>query len=170
VRLFVAVVPPDDVLDAVAALDRPPHAGVRWTTRDQWHVTLRFLGDVPDPAPVAAALDSAPLPPATGPAPTATVGPEVTTLGRQVLCLPVAGLDDLAATVIAATAGHGRPPEDRPFRAHLTLARARRASLRPLAGAPLAARFPVAAIRLVRSHLGGRAGPRYEDVHTRPLT
>ncbi len=28
-----------------AALDRPHVEGLRWTTGDQWHVTLRFLGD-----------------------------------------------------------------------------------------------------------------------------
>jgi 2'-5' RNA ligase len=44
VRLFVAVWPPPEVLDLVAEIDRPALAGVRWTTRDQWHVTLRFLG------------------------------------------------------------------------------------------------------------------------------
>ena len=43
-RLFVAVWPPPEVLDLVAEMDRPALAGVRWTTRDQWHVTLRFLG------------------------------------------------------------------------------------------------------------------------------
>ena len=43
-RLFVAVWPPPEVLDLVAEIDRPALAGVRWTTRDQWHVTLRFLG------------------------------------------------------------------------------------------------------------------------------
>ena len=30
-RLFVAVWPPDDVLDAVAALERPAQDGLRWT-------------------------------------------------------------------------------------------------------------------------------------------
>ena len=45
-RLFVAVWPPDDVIDVLADLPRPEVAGVRWTTRGQWHVTLRFLGHV----------------------------------------------------------------------------------------------------------------------------
>lgn len=238
-RLFVAVRPPDDVLDAVAALARPAHPGVRWTTRDQWHVTLRFLGEVGESEPVAAALAAAPLPAAT-----AALGPRVTALGSGVVCLPVAGLDALAAAVSEATAGWGRPPEHRRFRGHLTLARVdrpRRATrrgdpfragrgggggergsgrgeggggdqsgaggsasggprgsgaadrsdpsraggggggergrggagddrprARSLAGEALAARFPVADVRLVRSHLG-RPGARYEDLLVRPL-
>ncbi len=50
-RLFVAVVPPDDVLDDLDAhLDPRREAGpdIRWTDRHQWHVTLAFLGDVPE--------------------------------------------------------------------------------------------------------------------------
>ena len=44
-RLFVAVWPPDDVLDLLAGLP-----GRRWLESGgraaaQWHVTLRFLGD-----------------------------------------------------------------------------------------------------------------------------
>ena len=57
-RLFVAVVPPDDVLEAVAALPRPVEPGVRWTRPDTWHVTLRFLGDRVDEGAAVAALAS----------------------------------------------------------------------------------------------------------------
>ena len=58
-RLFVAAWPPADVVEALRGLDRPVVTGMRWTTADQWHVTLRFLGDVDDPAPVVAALTAA---------------------------------------------------------------------------------------------------------------
>lgn len=164
VRLFVAVAPPADALAVVAGLDRPDVPGVRWTTADQWHVTLRFLGEVEHPGPVAAALDGAPLVPTI-----ASLGPRVATLGRGVLMVPVAGLDALAGAVVSATAGVGQPPGDRPFRGHITLARARRgASVRGLAGAAVAATFPVQDVRLMRSRLG-RGGARYEDVHVRPL-
>ena len=27
-------------------MDRPARPGLRWTTEDQWHVTLRFLGEM----------------------------------------------------------------------------------------------------------------------------
>jgi RNA 2',3'-cyclic 3'-phosphodiesterase len=163
VRLFVAVRPPDDVLDLLAGLRRRERAGVRWTTRPQWHVTLRFLGEVEEPRPVAAALDAAALAPAS-----AMVGPRVSALGRGIVVVPVAGLDALAAGVASATGGFGAPPPERPFRGHLTLARARRGSVRGLVGEPVEATFPVGEVRLVRSHLG-RDGARYEDLHVRRL-
>ena len=163
VRLFIGIMPPGAVLDQVAGVRRPERPGVRWTTRDQWHVTLRFLGEVPDPAPVADALDAAPLARCS-----AVLGPEVGPLGRRVVCVPVAGLDDLAAGVIATTAGFGRPPEPRPFHGHLTLARVTRGSLQDLLGEPVSARFGVRAVRLVRSRLGPQ-GARYDDVHVRRL-
>jgi 2'-5' RNA ligase len=159
-RLFVGVVPPERVLDALDRLDRPERVGVRWTRRDQWHVTLRFLGEVAEPDPVAAALSAAPLAVCE-----ARLGPEAEVLGRHVICLPVAGLDGLAAAVVEATAGFGQPPDDRRFRGHLTLARARRTSglLRPFED-----RFTVTDVRLIRSHQGSD-GVRYEDLHVVPL-
>jgi RNA 2',3'-cyclic 3'-phosphodiesterase len=172
-RLFVGVRPPDDVLDLIADLPRRAQAGLRWTTRDQWHVTLRFLGEVEDPAVVVDALDGVDANRLV--AREATVGPMVETLSRQVVALPVAGLDDLATAVIEATRALGRPPDDRPFRGHVTLARlarSARGSARRLAGEtvgrPLSARFTVSDVRVVRSHLG-RGGARYEDVYVRHL-
>src|SRR3984885_13566825 len=54
-RLFVAVVPPPEVLaDLGAAVaprqaDQAAHPDLRWTGPEDWHVTLAFLGDVPGP-------------------------------------------------------------------------------------------------------------------------
>ena len=120
-RRFVAVWPPEGVLDAVEALHRPVEAGGRWTRRDQWHVTLRFLGDVAV-EPVVARL-----------------GPAVDRLGRGVVQIPVAGLDELADDVVARTADLGRPPEDWPFVGHLTLARIAGRPPRDVLGQPIAA-------------------------------
>ncbi len=124
-RLFVAVWPPAEVLDAIEALERPRLAGLRWTTRDQWHVTLRFFGRIDEVAPVRAALSRVTLPgdpEAPGP-PVAVAGPATRRLGSSILALPVAGLEGLAASVVAATATLGEPPPGRPFSGHLTLAR-----------------------------------------------
>lgn len=166
-RLFVALWPPPEVLDRIEALPRPDVAGLRWTGRRHWHVTLRFLGSVPEVDPVMEALGGA----AGFSARTteAVLGPAVDRFGRRVLHVPVSGLDGVATAVVAATAHIGHPPEDRPFRGHVTLARAagRRASvdLRPLTGTPVTGRWPVEEICLVRSDLS-RTGARYEVVAT----
>ena len=77
---------------------------------------------------------------------------------------PVAGLDGVAAAVEEALVGAGVAPEDRPFRGHLTVARARgRGSVpRELAGLPLAARWVADEVTLVESTLRGARGSRYE--------
>jgi len=161
-RLFVAVWPPPDVIAALEALPRPPQPGLRWTTPDQWHVTLRFLGEVADPQPIADTLGRTDLPAAQ-----AVLGPEVVRVGAAVAALPVSGLDRLAAVVIAATAAFGAPPPRRRFRGHLTVARARRG--RPDTGAlTLAATWPVEAVDVVRSHLAP-TGARYESVAIVPV-
>jgi 2'-5' RNA ligase len=50
-RLFIAVVPPEPVLQellAVVAPLRAAHAGLAWSDPADWHCTLAFLGEVPD--------------------------------------------------------------------------------------------------------------------------
>jgi 2'-5' RNA ligase len=165
-RLFVAVWPPPDVVDRVAALPRPPLAGLRWTDPEQWHVTLRFLGRVDEAAPVHEALTRVVAAPVE-----AVVGPAVGRFGHRVLHVSVDGLGDLAAAVVAAAADLGEPPEDRTFSGHLTLARVRRGGrvdLRPLAGTPVEGRWPVTEFTLVESRPGG-AGARYDVVGRYPL-
>lgn len=49
-RLFVALLPPAEVLDEVAAgISRVERPGLRWIDPTLWHVTLAFLGEVPEP-------------------------------------------------------------------------------------------------------------------------
>ena len=160
-RLFVAVAPPEEVLERVAALHRPEVAGLRWTTRPQWHVTLRFLGAVDDVHAAAEALARARAAPAE-----AVLGPAVGRFGQRVLHVPVLGLDEVAAAVVAATADVGEPPEERPFAGHLTLARVQRGArvdLRRLTGEPVEGRWPVEEVCLLQSHLSPR-GARYETL------
>lgn len=45
-RIFIALPLPSPVRAVLQTLEQPL-AGVRWTPPEQWHVTLRFLGDVP---------------------------------------------------------------------------------------------------------------------------
>jgi RNA 2',3'-cyclic 3'-phosphodiesterase len=46
-RLFIALTLPTAVRDVIAALAQPL-PGVNWTRPEQLHMTLRFLGEVPD--------------------------------------------------------------------------------------------------------------------------
>lgn len=160
-RLFVAVWPPPDVLDALERFDRPVSAGTRWTTREQWHVTLRFVGRA-DPAAAAAALGAIAAPCAS-----AEIGPTVVELGPVVVA-PVAGLDELAAAVRTATAEIGEPPDPRPFSGHLTLARGKELERCPMIGASVEGRFTVTEIALVASETHPD-GARYTDVARFPL-
>jgi 2'-5' RNA ligase len=143
---------------------------------ENWHVTLRFLGDVDavQRDRVVAALDEEDL----GERFLVTWG-ELGAFPRArratVLWLGLergsAELEALAVVAEAASARAGFPPEDRPFRAHLTLSR-----IRPhqdvsalLDGvAPLDVAMEVDRIVLYRSHLG-RGGARYEAVEEFPL-
>jgi 2'-5' RNA ligase len=161
-RLFVAVQPPDDVLDVLEALERPIESGVRYTTREQWHVTLRFLGEA-DVAQAVDALDSLDAAPTT-----AVLGPLVSKLGRAVVVAPVGGLDDVARRVGEATAAVGEPVDPRPFAGQLTIARLRRRGACRIAGAPVSAQFPVDELHLVRSELDP-GGARYEQISSRRL-
>jgi len=160
-RLFVAAPVPDGVRDLLATrLPRPEEPGVRWVPAHQWHVTLRFVGDLDtaDEAALVAALDRL-----AAPAAEARLGPRVSRLGRSVVCLPVSGLDELAGAVRDATAGIGEAP-DRPFVGHLTLARLRDRAACGVSGTAVDLGFDVNEVVLVRSTLGP-GGATHEPVH-----
>jgi len=159
-RLFVAVWPSDDVLDQLADVERPKDQGVKWVPQQNLHITLRFLGDA-DEDEVGARLDDTLLPSAT-----AVVGPAFDLLGERSLITPVAGVDELAATVRRALRALGTEPERTRFRGHITVARlARNARPRRSAGRRFDAMFDVTEIALVASTLTD-AGAVYDTVAT----
>jgi len=162
-RLFLAVRPPAEALAAVAELPRPDEPGVRWVPAEQWHITVRFLGDA-DPDDVIAAMPSITR---LGPTPV-TLGPRVSRLGRSVICLPASGLGHVASLVEALTRDLGRPPEDRPFQGHLTLARLRHRGACRLAGHHLTVLFEAREVELVASSLSDR-GAQHDVIHRWPL-
>ncbi len=145
----MAVEPPDAFVEALRGLERPARPGLRWTPQDQWHVTLRFLGAV-DPEALTDALSGLSWPDPV----VAEAGPAPVALSRHVWMLPVEGLAGLAGAVSAATRAL-EEPESRPFRGHLTLARAREPkTLRGLPAPPLAWRWEVREVVAFRSELG----------------
>jgi RNA 2',3'-cyclic 3'-phosphodiesterase len=182
-RLFFAVPLPDEVREAirpirdgVQAAVGDGHARIRWVRIESLHLTLRFLGPTPldRTAELARAADevTAAVPAFSVAIAGAGAFPEH---GRpRTLWLGISdgldGLATLAAGLASIPGGDGRV-EDRPFAAHLTLARTD--GLR-LAGAAARAltelvadqrwSFEADRVVLYRSHLGN--GPAwYEPVH-----
>jgi RNA 2',3'-cyclic 3'-phosphodiesterase len=157
-RLFLAVWPPPQIVERLAALPRPNEPGVRWVPPVNWHVTLRFLGSA-RPRDVHAALDGVVLPAAT-----LVIGPRVGRLGGDGIVVPVAGASDLAAAVGDATRHVGRRPEGRGFRGHITLARLRRRGGEcSVLGQPVDGEFGAAEVVLARSTLSA-SGASYDLV------
>ena len=121
-RCFVAAWPSAEVVSALAGLPRPTRPGLRWSGEDQWHVTLRFFGDLGpaevDEATAALSKLASALPGAF----TARGGPATKFLGPGLLIWPVDGLC-AAGPIGQATAHIGQPLADRPFLGHVTVAR-----------------------------------------------
>ena len=167
-RLFAAVWPDRDTRARLSRLALPSVPGLRVVRPDEWHVTLRFLGEVDEqlvPRLVGALATAAET--VAGPV-MAVLGPATAWLGGgRVLELPVAGLEGLAGAVRTATLPlvPDRGRSEAPYVGHLTLARSPRrgpdgAAPPSLAGIPCSSTFRVDAIHLVGSRRTP-GGPRY---------
>ncbi len=178
-RLFVGLAPPAavlDDLDAVCAPFRLARDDLRWTSRDLWHVTLAFLGEVSQEtlARLAPGLERAARRHRPFTLSVAGAGSFANPVRANVLWSGMSGdrraLAGLAETVSAAARGAGATPPDayRVFTPHLTLARCRApADVRELVATLGRYRGPdwtVEEIYLIRSTLDG--GPRYEALGT----
>lgn len=154
--MFLAVVPPDDVVSELMSLPRKDRRGVRFVAPENWHITLRFLGEAAV-GHVVEAMDGVGLPAAT-----VTLGPGVDVLSERSLVVPVHGLDELASRVTSLTRDIGDAAPRRRFEALLTLARLHRPERLPVAmGARVHGRFAVDEVVLVRSRRES-TGVRYE--------
>ncbi len=128
-------------------------------------MTLRFYGEMPEVGVegVKGALAQLGSVGWKGPV-MAEAGPALDRLGPGVLCLPVAGLDDVARRVAALTSAFGQPVGDRPFRGHITIGRAKRgATPAPPAPVPFSASWAVSEVTLVASTLHP-GGARYQVI------
>ena len=135
-RCFVAIELPDDVRAALARTQaslrqRAPRADLRWVDAAGLHVTLKFLGEVAEDR-LSALTDALRATVASHAALALAVAGlgGFPSLGRpRVLWagIPtgVAELGRLAAALERALAPLGFPPESRPFRSHVTIARVR---------------------------------------------
>ena len=178
-RLFVAVEIPEQARDAVDVAFAPWREGfpkVRWAPRENWHVTLKFLGRtwprltdwVPKQVEAAAGGVEPFRTRVTGVGAFPSVGK------ARVLW---AGLDDedgfLSGLAVNIEAGllDEFPAESRAFHPHLTVARSDPPVKLPpeFAETPLLTEeWEVDHVVLFRSHLG-RPAPRYEPLARFPL-
>ena len=153
-RAFIAVYPDEHARGELADLAPEDADDVRVTDMADWHVTLRFLGQL-DEAGLAELGDAAARALAALRSFTVRLAP-MTALGTgaRVLFVPASGADAAAAALDAAI-DRLCEPRDAPFRGHLTLARARgRGRLRSsLSGLPVRVEFPVTEAALVVSRL-----------------
>ncbi len=178
-RCFVAV-PLGDVLrrSLAAAADRwrsdPGASALRWTDPDGWHLTLAFLGAT-DPARVPGMVDAlsrAAVACDAGAFATGGLGAFPSPGRARVLWYGIQDRSHALRQLATAVRDRlGMPPDDR-FRAHVTLARARRdpVDLRPFLESAVAPEgvLDVTAIHLMHSHLG-RGPARYESLASVPL-
>ncbi len=186
--MFVAVVPPVEALEDLEEFLAPRRdasfrsdVALRWTTPEQWHLTLAFLADVPERSldDLVERLGRAGARRTPFTLGLAGGGAFPGAAGAKVLYVGVDGepgareeLARLATGARAAANRAGAPADGGRFRPHLTLARARRPFeatrwLRVL-DAYDGPSFEVDEVALVRSHLGEgpRGRPRYEVVDT----
>lgn len=134
-RMFVAVSPPEAVVEHLAEFLEPRQAvdgPLRWTLPEQWHVTLAFLPSVPD-----AGLDALTEQLAEAAGRQSSFGLRLQGAGTfpnpaqaKALWIGVAGdsepLTRLAASSRSAAVRAGLEVDGGRFRPHLTLARANR--------------------------------------------
>jgi 2'-5' RNA ligase len=179
-RLFAAVFPPPEAVDHLASVVRGlavGRAGARVGAADRWHLTLAFLGEVPEESTGAAALA---LSSVDGPVGDLRFqGGGKFGHGRSaVLWAGVAGDVDGLARVTRTLRRELRArrlhPDDKRFNPHLTIARpgdripradlaADIEALHRYEGPP----WPVTELVLVQSHLGPH--PSYTPLAHHPL-
>ncbi len=178
----MAVDPPAQARDDLAAALAPLHGAhgePRWTLPERWHLTLLFLGAVPDRqvpdlvaavGPQVAAVPQGRLRLAGAGRFGSARRPQVAWIG---LDGDVAALTGLARRLAAEARRLRLEVEERPFRPHLTVGRWRPAH--PADGTLIdrlhgyrGPEWPVGEVRLWESFLG--AAPRYEVVATWPVT
>ena len=106
-------------------------AALRWTPRNNLHLTVKFLGDVAESVVAALAAQLPDLARAAGPIriPLRGVVAFPSLRRAEVIVTDVADAQGHLAGLFTALEGlaatHGVPAEERPFRPHVTLARAR---------------------------------------------
>jgi 2'-5' RNA ligase len=188
-RLFVGLWPPPSVLKALLALQESLRLAtlpgtLRLTEADQLHVTLRFLGEVPEERTPAlrATLEKAVAATAGFPVEFAAFGAFPAPKRARVLWVRLTdeagALGPLQQAVEEAVAPFAKQAEERAFHPHVTLARVRNdvrsgaqlqlAQALGRIAVPPTEPWPVAAVRLVASEPRPE-GPLHRTLAEMPL-
>ncbi len=184
-RLFVAINLPDDVRQSMwngAALLRGQSFPVKWVGPDSLHLTLKFLGEVPEQRvnELSEGIDRAIVGTAPFELPISGFGAFPNPRRARVVwigCEYVAALQRIQPNVEAEMEGAGFPCESRSFHAHFTVGRVRR-DTRPAALGGLAKQLQrlhfesqpvVESVDLMQSELS-RSGARYTRRHAATLS
>lgn len=181
-RLFVAVDVPDEIRAKLSGLRASDLAGARWVKPEQLHLTIRFLGAVPDDdVPALRERLAGLVPPPAFHLSLAGVGVFPPRPSRRapakVLWAGVTPAEPVAALKSAIDVLLGPDPETvgRPFHPHVTLARfndSPGATLRPYLdrhASVASAAFAVSGFRLYESRTQPD-GPVYTAVGQYPLS
>jgi 2'-5' RNA ligase len=171
-RLFVGLTPPSEIIEGLRVVTtglRDCAPELRWTRPEQWHLTLVFLGEVGDDVVDELARRLSRVAFRHPPLSLALGGGG--RFGHRVLWTGVQGHRDglrrLATSTQAAAHRCRLPVEYRPYRPHLTLARADAGTdLRPLVERLArwqGSSWVATQLQLVHSRLG--AGPNSSALH-----
>lgn len=183
IRAFVAAATPHAWQSSLLAIQRDLEALLpgyfRWTSPSSWHLTLLFLGDqttaalgsIQDAMRLEAPQSAIPrIQPVTLGAPGPKDRPRLVWLA----CDDGGALADLQLRLIRRLEAEVPLPDRKPFRAHITLGRARRPERVPFGAALREVWNPrelsldstaISEITLFRSYLE-RTGARYEPLET----
>lgn len=190
IRTFIAVAIPEEVKKEIIAAQAElrdqigAENKIRWASPEQFHLTLRFLGNIP--ATSLQELEAALRAAASSVSPfqlyVAGCGCFPSFANPRVVWAGVTGeiepLATLQKKIQEATAHLGEPPETRTFKAHLTLARVKADSMSILRKIGLTTRefkyrptaeWTVREVQLIRSDLSPN-GSSYTVLASIPLS
>jgi RNA 2',3'-cyclic 3'-phosphodiesterase len=177
IRTFIALTIPEEVktviVTAMSELRAKNHA-VRWVKSEGLHMTLKFLGDIPEQtvAAVAADLDKAAAlcPPLT--LRLAGFGAFPNVKRAKVVWVGLEGdmndLSRLAADIDKRCIAYGVAGERRPFSGHITLGRLKAPTMVDLATNPVSGLFNASQVLLYQSVLLP-SGAQYTVLHRSSL-
>jgi RNA 2',3'-cyclic 3'-phosphodiesterase len=173
--MFVAAWPDEWTRKRLSLLKLGSVRGLRVVRPEQWHITLRFLGEVEEDL-VPAITDSLGTAARTLAGARCEVGPSTAWFGgNRVLQIPARGLDQMASAVRGATIPIVPETSHGGFRfiGHVTVARAQRRLVDPaarmdVAGIPFISTFDVEYFDLVKSEVTNE-GMEYTTLARMPI-